>query len=345
VPVGLLVSVAALPAAACSNAVSGGGPSSSATGGQGGHGGAGTTASSTATGFPVSSSATGGTTGSGGPGGAASFLGYAATGTTLYTVGPGQSLAITQVGEFDCIGGAGQDPAMTDIAVDEAGDLWGVSAHDAYPLVIQGSTVHCAKTLPLASVQATSFRLAFAPAGVIDAASATVVVGDTSGALWKLDTTTGILEQHGTLGAVPADDGHGHTYANAGKPWEVSGDLVFFVDNGVPRGFATVSDCPSPPSPTGCDGTDTLLELDMTQLKAAGTQDVTLAVRGQTVKASGCSDSAHTSYGGIAGLALWNTHLYGFSRHGYIVALSQVDGSACLLVDTSQVWAGAASAP
>jgi hypothetical protein len=239
---------------------------------------------------------------------------------------------------------------MTDIAVDAEGDLWGVSAHNAYQLTIQGTTVHCAKTIALQGVSATFYALTFAPVGVIDSGSETLVGGDTSGALWKIDTTNGSLEQHGSFGAVPANDGQGHSYPldssytgnTVGKAWELSGDIVFLANNNSPLGFATVRDCKSPPSSSACDETDTLIQIDMTKLKAVGAQDVTLGVRGAIEKAASCSDSANQYYGAMYGIAAWNSKIYGFSHKGYIVEISNDDGTACAVASTpSDLWAGA----
>ena len=279
-----------------------------------------------------------GTTSSGGP---STFIAYTHTNKTLFKLDPNQAnLGVTKIGDFDCIGGAGQDTSMTDVAVNQAGDVWGVSAKSAYHLVIQGTTVHCEKTIPLGSGSSTFYGLTFAPAGVIDAGE-TLIAGNTAGELWQIDTTSGTLSQHGTFGTVPADDGHGHTYKYHGKAWELSGDLVFLSNNNMPIGFATVRDCKSPPSSTSCNSTDTLIEIDMAKLKAVGAQDVTLKVRGAIVKKAGCSDTVNTSYGGMYGIAAWNDKVYGFSNKGDIVEIDNTDGSACLLIGGMNHWDGA----
>jgi hypothetical protein len=249
-------------------------------------------------------------------------------------------------------GGTNQDSSMTDIAVDAGGNLWGVSAHNAYQLEIQGSTVHCAKTIPLQSVPATFYALSFVPKGVIDANSETLLAGDTQGDLWRIDTTTGALEQHGNFGTVPAADPQGHAYPSdptvtgtVGTPWQLSGDIVFLADNtpgGMPLGFATVRDC----SGNGCSSTDTLLQIDMTKLGPAGTTvtgNVQLGLRGQVLKKAGCADAANATYGKMFGIAAWNSTIYGFSHSGYIVEISNVDGSACAVsgMNTTESWSGA----
>src|SRR5262249_3456783 len=145
--------------------------------------------------------------------------------------------------------------------------------------------------------------------------------------------------------AVPANDGNGHTYPfkNQGKRWELSGDLVFLANGGSPVGFATVRDCPSPPSTSGCNSTDTLIEIDVSKLSAATSQSVTKAVRGQIVKKAGCADAGNANgYGSMYGIAAWSDKVYGFSHAGAIVEIDNSSGAACLVKDTpADQWAGA----
>jgi hypothetical protein len=265
---------------------------------------------------------------------------YAHTNTTLFQLNSPTSAPV-MVGVFDCIGGGvGMDTSMTDLAVDASQTLWGVSQHNVYKLAIQGGTVHCATTIPLPGGASTFYGLSFAPAGVLDATKEVLVAVDTSGALWSVDAL-GTLVQHGTLGTVPANDGHGHTYANAGTAWELSGDIAMFANNGSPVGYVTVRDCPSPPSPTGCNTVDTLVALDMTKIAQAGTQSVIASVRGQIVKAASCSDSA-TGYGSFYGIAASGGSVIGFSHAGSIVRISEVDGTGCLVLSTpADIWSGA----
>ncbi|MBS2026566.1 MAG: hypothetical protein JST54_01575 [Deltaproteobacteria bacterium] len=237
---------------------------------------------------------------------------------------------------------------MIDLAVNAAGELWAVSAHDVYQLDISSApgTVHCAATYALPAGSATFYGLTFAPAGVIDPNSEVLVAADTAGELWALEIVAGSVQltQHGTFGTVPANDGHGNTYANAGKPWELSGDIAFFSRNGSNVGLATVRDCPNPPSATGCSTTDTLVEIDLSLVATAGTQAVIQSVIGQIVKAPTCSDAAHTSYGSLYGIATNGTDVFGFSHAGNIVQVSTLDGSGCLLQSiASDLWVGAAS--
>ncbi len=306
------------------------------TGGAGGAKGS-PTASNAASGFGTSSTSTGG--------GGALVL-YAHTNKTLFQIDPASSVpAPVVIGDFDCIGGSGQSSSMTDIAVNAAGDLWGITEKSVIHLTIQGSTVHCTSETPLNAGPGVKFYgLSFAPVGVLDPQNEVLVAGNTAGELWSIDAN-GNITQRGTLGAIPKNDGHGHTYASShqGKPWELSGDIVFLANGGALLGFATVRDCPTPPSTSNCNKTDTLIEVDVAKLGSATTQSVTQSVRGEVVKRNGCADAGNASgYGSMFGIAAVNDKVYGFSHAGAVVEINNIDGSACLLADTpSSLWDGA----
>ena len=238
------------------------------------------------------------------------------------------------MGSFDCI--PSMNKAMTDIAVNRNGDLWGVTGHDLYPLTVMGTAVHCGAKIQLSpgggQTSPTFYALTFAPVGVIDPVKEVLVAGNSAGELWAIDAM-GKITQHGVFGTVPANDGRGHPYAaaNVGKPWELSGDIVFLANNGSPVGFATVRDCPTPPSTMGCSYVDTLIEIDVSKLAAAGAQPVIKAVRGQLVKAAGCNDTWSGDYGSMYGIAAWDSVVYGFSRTGNLVQINNDNGGTCLV--------------
>ncbi len=332
----VLVGFAALGLFACS----GGESSPSGTSGTAGGGGQGTGGQNVG-GENVGGSlfGDGGIPEAGGGGDPGPAVIYASTDTTLFKLDPSTpNLVLTEVGKFDCIGaGAGKYKAMTDIAVDKNENLWGITGHLVLPLTVQaGGVVKCGPTTVLVNGQVgqtlpTFYALTFAPEDVITPGVEVLMAGDSAGQLWAIDAA-GKTTQHGSFGKVPANDGNGHAYdpANVGKVWELSGDLVFLSNKGSPVGFATVRDCPNPPSTTGCSKTDTLIEIDMTKLAVVGSANVTKAVRGAIVKAPGCPDAA-TGYGSMYGIAAWNDRVYGFSRTGLLVSMDTNKGGACLV--------------
>ncbi len=301
-----------------------GGQGGATTSGMGGAGGA--SVASTSSGFGGGSFAT---VGSGGGAQGAALI-YAHTDTSLFNVDPNSpNLALTSLGDFDCI--PAQDMAMTDLAVSKSESVYGIGATGVYPLHIVQGAVHCGAKIPLTgAANVKFFALTFAPAGVLDPAKEVLVAGNTAGELWAVDTQ-GNLTQHGTFGKVPSNDGNGHSYQHAGKQWELSGDIVFVANKGNPVGFATVRDCPTPPSTANCNPVNTLIEIDVAKLSGATTGSVTKAVRGQIVKRSGCNDGIVGDYGNMFGIAAWNDKVYGFSRSGNVVEIDVNDGGACLV--------------
>ncbi len=320
-----------------SSSGAGGGAAASGAGGSGGSGGTGQ-GSTTSSGASMEDGGlfdAGSGSGGGPPG---DTILYAHTDTTLFQLDPkSPKLELTEIGDFDCIGAldAGQDPSMTDFAVDKDLNLWGISATAVHKLSIQGKVVHCDASIALNNPTVSFYALTFAPAGVLDPDKEVLVAGNSTGELWAIDDK-GNLAQRGSFGLVPDDDGHGHAYAqaNRGKTWELSGDIVFLANEGNPVGFATVRDCPAPPETGGCNDVNTLIEIDVKAMKDATTQSVTKSVRGQIVKRAGCNDFiTHDDYGNMYGIAAWNATVYGFSRAGNLVAIDTTDGSACLVHD------------
>ena len=314
--------------------------------GQGGHG-ANSGGGQGGTGGSVLFGGGGSGGGTGGGGGAVESAVYADTDTDLYKLDP-YTFQLTTLGAFDCIGsGPGQSSSMTDIAVNAQGELWAVSAASIYRIEVQTPVAHCAQEIPLQNPSGVRFyALTFAPVGVLDPAKEMLVAGNSAGELWSIDDG-GNLALHGNFGNVPADDGNGNSYnaQNVGKPWELSGDIVFLANGDSPIGFATVRDCPNPPSTSGCSSTDTLIQIDMAALQNATNTSVTLAVRGQIVQASGCSNPGAGNFGRMYGIAAWNDKIYGFSHAGMgtIGEISNADGTACLVQNyADNLWAGAA---
>lgn len=255
---------------------------------------------------------------------------YAHTDTQLFTLDPTGELELKGVGTFNCVGqAAGQDAAMTDVAVGADESVWGISANYVWPL--DGAS--CAASIALNNPEDVRFyALTFAPAGVLHPTEEVLVAGNTAGELWSIDKN-GTIALRGNFGVVPANDGNGNTYANVGQRWELSGDIVFVEGGGDPVGFATVRDCPNPPETTGCNPIDTLIEIDVPAIATSTTGSVTKSVRGLIRKADDCDDTTTGDYGSLYGIAAWGSKVYGFSRDGHILEIDTTDGTACL-VDT-----------
>lgn len=257
---------------------------------------------------------------------------YVHTNNTLYSVDPAHvSSPPTEIGTFDCIGkGSGQESSMTDIAVAKDGSLYAVSQTAAHPLTISGSNVHCAATWPLPSKNNNFYGLTVAPENTVGAQEV-LIAADDSGALWKIDSTTGATTQMGTLGTDPS----------SGKPWGLSGDIVFLANGGSPLGFATVRVTTSDPQ-------DTLIQVDVSLVKP-GTGSTMKTVLGKVVQKSGCAaptsgstPAAGFGFKSMYGIAAYQDKVYGFSHQGDIVEIDNTDGTACLLSNIgSSAFAGA----
>ena len=246
-----------------------------------------------------------------------------------------EDLALKSVGKFDCIGqGTGDDVSMTDLAVDRERHIWGVSAAYVYRIEIDNGVAHCAEKIKLKkpSEDVRYYGLTFAPVGVLDPDKEVLVAGNTAGELWAV-SEDGSVKMVGTFGNVPKNDGNGHAYdsKHQGKSWELSGDIVFLANEGSPLGYATVRDCPDPPKTTGCNATNTLIEIDVKKMGTTKPGSVTKSVRGQIVERAGCKTPAFKDFGNMFGIAAWDDKVYGFSRSGNLVDINVSDGSGCVV--------------
>ena len=278
--------------------------------------------------------------GAGNPGGNGNgdWLVYASTDSSLFVLDPTDpALELTKLGDFECVGqSGGLYSSMLDVAVDRFQHVWGVAGHSVIPLFPAGGTVHCGPAIDLTTSDPSGFvptfyALTFAPQGLLDPLKEVLVAGNSAGELWSVDSE-GHIALHGNFGMVPPDDGHGHTYdaSHVGKRWELSGDIVFLANDGDPVGFATVRDCPDPPSSSGCSKHDTLIEIDMQKLNLPEPGIVTKAVRGKIVKKIGCGADGLVA-GQFFGIAAWNDAVFGFSRTGGLVRVLTGDASGCLV--------------
>lgn len=330
----LTLTLALLPSCATGNSTAGAG-GSGATGGVGSSsGGAGGAGGTGVGGFA---------TGSGG--GDAPPVIYVHTNTSLYQADPSKTdLGVVEIGPIDCIGGPNEDTSLTDLAVSATGEIWGIGKSNVYRLEVDGAAVMCTQTIPLNNPADIRFYgLTFAPKGVIEPDAEVLIAGNTAGELWSV-SDAGELVMRGTLGTVPVNDGNGHSYPYAGKKWELSGDLVFLENGGSPAGFATVRDCPNPPSSAGCHVVDTLVELDVPKLATAGSGSVLKSIRGQIVPAASCDDGSD-GYGSVFGVTAWKDKVFGFGRGqniaGLALTIDNDTGAACILKSFTQEWSGA----
>lgn len=304
-----------------------GGEAGAGAGGQGGSaGGSGGAAGTAGSGVVVA--------GQGGSPPVEDLLIYAHTDQKLFQMDPDKlDSGLLDLGAFDCVGGEGQDEAMTDVAVDSQQNLWGVSRTAVHRLELQEGKVLCKESIKLKEEGVSDARfygLTFAPAGTIDAKKEVLVAGNTAGEMWAVGED-GAVKLLGHFGDVPANDGNGNAYTHVGKRWELSGDIVFADGKGEALGFATVRDCPNPPSTSGCNNVNTLIEIDMKKLGKAAPGSMTKSVRGQIVRRQGCDDGLDGKYGNMYGISAWNDRVYGFSRDGHLLDIATSDGTGCLI--------------
>jgi hypothetical protein len=238
---------------------------------------------------------------------------YANSDTELYELDPTNlAKALAPIGKFDCLGGTAS--AMTDIAVDKSGKLYGVSQVAAYPLTIQGTTVHCDANWQLPS-QSRFYGLTFAPEGTLGPGEV-LVAANGDGQLFTIDSN-GKTTQVGTFGNDAQN-----------KPYGLSGDIVFLANKGVPLGFATVRSCGA-----NCTNVpDTLVQIDLAKMKAGFTGSVVKSVRGVLKQGTGCANPmAPPSFGSMYGVAAYQDKIFGFSRAGGIVTIDNGNAGVCFV--------------
>ncbi len=242
---------------------------------------------------------------------------YAHDNTTLFELDPENLKApLKTIGNFDCIGGQNQPTSMTDIAIDKTGKVYGVSQVAAYPMSIQGATVHCEDVWPLPQ-NSKFFGLSFAPENTV-AAEETLVAANDAGEIYAISKTG----QPTILGNFGKDSNN--------KPYSLSGDIVFLSNNGSPLGFATVRVCPTSGSCTTIP--DTLVQVDLAKLKLGNTTSVVKSVRGVLKQGSSCTNSTPPpSLGSMYGVAAYKDQIFGFSHQGGIVQINNGNATVCLV--------------
>jgi len=218
---------------------------------------------------------------------------YAHSDTELYAMDPGTQ-AITDVGPFD--DGTSSTPVITDLAVDASGNVWVNSETAIYRASVPASPGPVAITL-VSKIAVGSgqkfYALGFAPAGVLDNGE-TLVAGDNDGVLYAIDGGGATTE----LGSFGVD--------KSGNPYELSGDVVFYTQNGAARGLATVRSCQKGGS---CSTTnDILAEIDVPAMSAAYASKTPASSLKKQLLGSG------TGFGRLFGVGAWNDSVYAFAR-------------------------------
>jgi hypothetical protein len=232
---------------------------------------------------------------------------YAHTDTTLYSVDP-MTQAVTMIGPMMGTSDSSTDSTITDLAVDGSGGVWVNSETVLYKANLPSSGTGTVQLTKVTSIGSGTrfYALAFAPAGALDPNNETLVAGDSAGALWSINTSSGAATNLGNFGKDPG---------NSSNTLELSGDIVFYNDaNNKPTGLATIRSCTTGGSSSTC-GADYLAGVDMTKLKAAynGTAQTTLL--GGVYGGSGNSLGNGTMYHDVFGLGAWNSTVFGFTRH------------------------------
>jgi hypothetical protein len=255
---------------------------------------------------------------------------YANTDTELYSMDP-TSHVVTDIGPFQ-VNGAKPSNAVTDLAVDADGNVWVNTESEVYRVTLPSTPGAVALTLQTSTSSSSKFyALGFAPAGVLGSGEG-LVAGDGNGELWYIDTTA--------ANATPKDLG-GFGSDSSGNPWELSGDVVFYTQNGAPTGLATIRSCSSKGS---CGkSNDSLAAIDMNALAQAFTS----GAPGNLLKGTYGSG---TGYGELFGLGAWGNAAYGFARaqsSGSPAQLVQIDGttgagsSLQMFPNITSGWSGA----
>jgi hypothetical protein len=268
---------------------------------------------------------------------------YAHTDDTLYSIDP-SSKAATLVGPFVGTSDASTDSAVTDLAVDSTDTVYVNTESVVYRAALPSSGTGPVQLTRVATIQGSSrfYALAFAPVGALDASAETLVGGDSGGSLWAIDTSTGALVQLGNFG--PDKSISGNTF-------ELSGDVVFYVDpsTNAPTGLATIRSCPPGGSGSKCKG-DYLAGVDMTALKNAYTSKAPAAsLLGGIYGGSGGSPGSGTGFADVFGLAAWDSTVFGFSRHTgmaapTVITIDTTSGAGTMIANGfpfTNGWSGA----
>jgi hypothetical protein len=250
---------------------------------------------------------------------------FAHSDTELYAFDPGAQ-TMTDVGPFD--DGSGSSPVITDLAVNANGEVWVNSETAIYRASIPngGGTVTLSHVASISGSSGQKFyALGFAPAGVLGSGE-TLVAGDNYGVLYAVETS-GQTIQLGSFGT-----------SSSGGTYELSGDVMFYMQNGTARGLATVRSCKSSCSTSN----DILAEIDVAAMSAAYKSHSPAASLRKQFLGSG------TGYGRLFGIGAWDNQVFAFSRAStstpaQLVAIDAT-GNGTVVQTFSQIsggWSGA----
>ncbi len=119
---------------------------------------------------------------------------YANTASELYRVDP-RSFAVSLVGRFT-FSDSDQDHQMTDIAVNAAGEIWGITFNAVYR--IDAATARCSLVSPL---EGQYNGLTFVPVGVLNPSVEVLLAVAGSGDYYVVNTGNGRVQRLGSYGA------------------------------------------------------------------------------------------------------------------------------------------------
>lgn len=219
---------------------------------------------------------------------------YAHTDDQLYVMDP-IAKTVTLIGPFD--DGSGNAPTMTDLAVSQAGDVWVNSINSIFKAAVPKTPgkVTITKVTSIAiKVNQRFYALGLTPPNVLGT-SEMLVAGDSLGDLYAIDGQ-GQTTQLGSFGSA----GNGAVYG-------LSGDIMFYLQNGKTRGLATVR--PYMNGNATVTTNDVLVEVDVPAMVTAFNTKTPGTLRKQLL-------GSGTGFGRLYGIGAWNDSVYAFARLG-----------------------------
>jgi hypothetical protein len=219
---------------------------------------------------------------------------YAHTDDELYVMDP-VTHVLTDVGPFD--DGTGNPPVITDLAVNQNGEVWVNSVDSIYKATVPKTMgkVMIAKVVAIkVKVNQRFYAMGFTPPNVLGAAEM-LVAGDSLGDVYAVD-----MQGNTTYLGAFGSDGNGGVYG-------LSGDILFYTQNGKPRGLATVR--PYKNGTATLTTNDILAEIDVPAMVMAWNTKTPQPLRKQFL-------GTGTMFGRLYGIGAWNDSVYAFERLG-----------------------------